>query len=107
MYHDTFVLKAIEEWGFNPEKPERIQKGAVYLNNDEKKIMERIKLYQEYGIDTRTDEEKEASRKEFRLNMYRFVKGGGTLTDMPDELRNSEFVRNMYYKVLKKVYEIE
>lgn len=109
LYHDTFVLKAIEDWGFNPEKPDSLDKNAICLNKDEKKTLERIKVYQEYGIDPYTKEEKEELDrvdKEFRLNMLNFVRCGNTLTDMPEEFRNSEFIREAYFRALKKVYQI-
>lgn len=109
LYKDSLLLKAIEVWGFNPEKPEKIMqtKDSPMLNESEQRLYEIIKVYNEYGIDIRTEEEKNESvqtMKDFRANMYQFVKCGGSWADVPDELRKSDYVFKEYLRAVKKVY---
>lgn len=105
LYHDTLLLKAIREWGFNPEKPDKIIKQeTIELNDDEKKLLKQIKVAQEYAIDIRTQEEKDKLDKEFRLSMLDFVKTGGNLDDLPDNLRHSKCIVDGYFEAVKKIY---
>lgn len=106
LYHDTFILKAIQDWGFNPEHPDKIVadvKNKTILDDFEKRLDNRIKVWLEYGIDVDKNSEQQ---KEARANMYEFIKGGGTLTDLPEELRKSEYITDLYFSTLKKVYDV-
>ena len=106
LYHDTLVLKAIREWGFNPEKPDKlIKQENIELTDYEKKMLKQIKAAQEYGIDIRTQEEKDNLDKEFRLSMLDFVRKGGSLDELPDNLRYSKCIIDGYFEAVKKIYE--
>ena len=105
LYHNTLLLKAIREWGFNPEKPDKIIKQEnIELNDEEKNILKRIKAAQEYGVDIRTQEEKDKLDKEFRLSMLYFVRTRGGLDDLPDNLRNSKVIIDGYFEAAEKIY---
>ena len=105
LYHDALLLKAIREWGFNPEKQDKLKKQEnIELNDEEKNILKRIKAAQEYGIDIRTQEEKDNLDKEFRLSMLDFVRTGGNLDDLPDNLRNSKVIIDGYFEIVEKIY---
>lgn len=106
LYHDTLVLKAIREWGFNPEKPDKlIKQENIELTDNEKYFLKRIKAAQEYGLDIRTQEEKDNLDKEFRLSMLDFVRKGGGLDELPDNLRYSKCIIDGYFEAVKKIYE--
>lgn len=112
LYHDTFVLKAIKDWGFNPEHPDKINTNAInkaILDDQDKRLLERIKAYIDYGVDIRTDEERAEEKrieKENKLKMYQFIKDGGTFADLPDDFKHSKYIRDLYFEQLKKVYEV-
>lgn len=106
LYRDSLVLKAIDEWGFNPDtlKQESIRPEMV-LDDWEKRLLERIKVMQEYGFDPVTKEEKEAEERKAKLAMYQFVRSGGTLADIPEDLR-TEYNVDLYLEAVKKVYDV-
>ena len=102
-YHDAFLLKAMEEWGFNPDdptqKPEELSESDLikYLEPWEQELLKRIKAFNEYGIDIKPKEERRKEAKEAYQNMWEFIKGGGTLVDLPKDLRDSEHIQNLYF----------
>lgn len=104
LYHDSLLLKATDEWGFNPEKLTKVKKTeSVELLDYEKDILKRIETCKEYGIDTQTDAEKQKLDKEFRLSMWQFVKNGGKLADLPEYLR-CKTIEDAYFQALEKLY---
>lgn len=105
LYYDSLLLKAIDEWGFNPDKLTKVKKTeSVELNDYEKNILKRIEACKEYGIDIQPLEEKQKLDKEFRLSMWEFVRGGGSLDDLPDNLRYSKCIIDAYFQTLEKIY---
>lgn len=95
LYYETLLLKAIEEWGFNPEKPVKIKQPTVKLEKWEQGILDKIKTAQEYGINTQTMKEKDKLDSEFRLEMLKFIKEGGDLADIPEHI-HCESIKKTY-----------
>ena len=112
LYRDTFVLKAEQDWGFNPDslkKTPPVENNKPRLLDWEQKLADRINTIVDYGIDPQTQEEKKLSKKEIlkaKENMYLFIKEGGTLVDIPPEIRTDK-ITELYFLMLKKVYGIE
>lgn len=110
LYKDSLLLKAIESWGFNPERPQKITEATKpMLTKEEERLCEIIKIYNEYGIDIRTEDEKNESqkrKKEFLINMYEFVKNGGRLIDLPEDLLKSKYATDTYFQMVKKLYDV-
>lgn len=105
LYHDTLLLKAIREWGFNPEKIDKVNTPKIELTDWEKELLNDIQAVQEYGIDTRKEKRKQTD-KEFRLAMLDFVKSGGLLSDIPENLRNEKAIKDAYWEISEKYYNI-
>lgn len=107
LYYKTLLLKAIDEWGFNPENPTKIKQSTeIKLEKWEQEVLDRIKAAQEYGIDIRTAEEKKNLDIGFRVEMLKFVKEGGKLSDLPENLRHEKVIIDGYFNVLEKLYGV-
>lgn len=99
MYHDTLLLKAIEKWGFNPEKiGDNSLAVKPELDEFETELLEAINAKQTYGVDIRTEKRKKTQR-ETHIRMVKFIDQGGTLKDIPDDIRSENIVK-LYYDCL-------
>lgn len=97
-----FRSRAINEWGYCPDDRNATRKDIPALDSWERDLLDDIKKSQTFGVDTRA-QKREAERKELEKNMYFFVKDGGSLTDIPPEIRTDSVV-DAYLRVLKKNY---
>lgn len=99
LYHDTLLLKAIEKWGFNPEK---VGDNSLFvkpeLDEFETELLEAIDAKQIYGVDIRTEKRKQ-TQKETKTRMMQFIQQGGNLKDIPDNIRSENIVK-LYYDCL-------
>lgn len=105
-YMLEFRKRALNDWGFDPETSKFATKDDIQFDDVEKEIIKAINAYNDFGVKTK----RELSTKEVdkaKTNMYFFIKSGGTLVDLPEDLRNSEFIQNLYFATLKKVYDVE
>ena len=97
-----FRNRAINEWGYCPDDRNATRRDIPALDSWERDLLDDIKKAQTFGVDTRA-QKREAERKELEKNMYFFIKDGGSLTDIPLEIR-TETVVDAYLRVLKKMY---
>lgn len=98
-----FRNRAINEWGYCPDNKYSIaKKDTVELDDWEKELLKDIQKSELFELDTRA-KKREAERKELEKNMYFFVKDGGSLADIPSEIRTDTVV-DAYLRVLKKIY---
>ena len=98
MYYRALLARATNEWGFNPEKPSDTNLNFEYLELDdwEKEFVEDIKDSITFGFNVRKQKQ---SREyiETRRNMRDFIRKGGMLKDIPDDLKTPEII-NIYIK---------
>lgn len=98
-----FRKRAIRDWGYCPDDKYSIaKKDTVELDDWEKELLKDIQKAELFELDTRA-EKREAEQKELEKNMYFFIKDGGSLTDIPPEIRTDTVV-DAYLRVLKKMY---
>lgn len=90
--HDALLLKAINEWGFNPEQVGQTVNMQPELTESDKEILEAIKAACEYKVDIlkRTDISKE---------MLQFVRAGGRYEDIPPHIQCDSL--HIAYKIAK------
>lgn len=91
MIMGEFRNRAIADWGIDPENtPRPTQK--VELDDWEKALLEDIHDYKEYGVDlhSRTDPKQEAHNR-----MLSFIDGGGTLADIPKNIK-TDYIKELY-----------
>ena len=99
-YHDALLARALAEWGFNPENPaKKIQ--VPFTEEDladwQREFLRVLRESDTYGFLV------ESAIKEFKQNMYEFVREGGSLSDIPRDMR-SAYVIDAYFTALKKWY---
>lgn len=101
-----FRKRAIRDWGYCPDDKYSIaKKDTVELDDWEKELLKDIQKAELFELDlnyVRKDKH-EAERKELEKNMYFFIKDGGSLADIPPEIRTDTVV-DAYLRVLKKMY---
>lgn len=97
-----FRNRAINEWGYCPDDRNATRKDIPALDSWERDLLDDVKKTQTFGVDTRA-EKHETERKELEKNMYFFIKDGGSLADIPPEIRTDTVV-DAYLRVLKKMY---
>lgn len=100
-----FRNRAINEWGYDPETGRLPKEDELLLTDWERDLLDDIKKAQAFGLDINyvRKDKLEAERKELEKNMYFFIKDGGSLTDIPPEVRTDTMV-DAYLRVLKKMY---
>ncbi len=98
LYYKTLLLKAIQEFGFNPEKCIMPKNNQIQLDDWEKEFVEDIKKAQIYEIDTRVEKRKQ-TEKEAVARMRDFISKGGSLKDIPEDIR-TETIEKLYYNCL-------
>lgn len=98
-----FRKRAIRDWGYCPDDKYSIaKKDTVELGDWEKELLKDIQKAELFELDTRA-EKRETERKELEKNMYFFIKDGGSLTDIPPEIRTDTVV-DAYLRAVKKIY---
>lgn len=104
LYHDALLLKAVKEWGFNPEKPVKVSKyEKIEFTEYEKQLLNQIKATKDYGISVITDAEREKTEKGLSIAMLDFVRSGGQLNDIPERLQSPSIAKG-YFNALEKFY---
>lgn len=96
-----FRSRALRDWGYDPETGRPPKEDELLLTDWERDLLDDIKKNQTFGVDTRA-EKRETERKELEKNMYFFIKDGGSLADIPAEIRTDTVV-DAYLRVLKKM----
>ena len=95
-----FRKRAINEWGYDPETGRMPDPKAVILDDWEKELIEDIRTSEMFEIDVRL-KKREYERKELEREMYFFIRNGGRIMDIPDDIRTT-FIVQTYLKILDK-----
>lgn len=94
MYYKALLVRAINNWGFNPDKPAD-QVNETELDDWEQEFVESINDFKMFGIDTRK-EKKEQTHKEALNRMKNFIIKGGQRADIPEDIK----VDSLYFEAL-------
>lgn len=94
-----FRKRAKQEWGFNPDSKYGVAKNeSVELDDWEKEFVADINDMITFKIDTR-EEKRKKTMKEAKARMMQLIITGGTLSDIPDNIR-SNTIDKLYYQCL-------
>lgn len=94
MYYKALLVRAINNWGFNPDKPAD-QVNEIELDDWEQEFLESINDFKMFGIDTRK-EKREQTHKEALSRMKNFIIKGGRAADIPQDIK----VDSLYFEAL-------
>lgn len=94
MYYKALLVRAINNWGFNPDKPAD-QVNEVELDDWEQEFVESINDFKMFGIDTRK-EKRGKTHKEALNRMKNFIINGGQRADIPQDIK----VDSLYFEAL-------
>ena len=78
--------RAIAEWGYDPERGEPVQATSLSLTDWEKDLVRDIRKSQLYELDVR-EEKRKKTDAEARVAMMDYVRSGGLLEDIPENIR--------------------
>lgn len=92
-----FRDRAMREWGWCPSNS-GAKESKPTLDEWEQQFYDDIQETLAYGVDARADKH-ETEEKEFMANIRKFVRDGGTLLDIPDEIRTLTVVKAYYQLV--------
>lgn len=90
--------RALKEWGYFPGTGMLAKKEPVILDDWEQELVSDIKKAQDFEIDTRA-EKRNQTAKEAHARMMQLIVSGGTLADIPDDIR-SDTIDKLYYQCL-------
>lgn len=94
-----FRKRALRDWGYCPDDRHGIAKtGPVELDEWEQQFLDDIKKSQMFELDVR-EEKRKQEIKEAKARMCDFIEHGGTLKDIPEDIR-TPFITNMYHESL-------
>lgn len=94
----TFRRRAIQDWGFDPETSYVVKDPDVKLDDWEKEFLLAINDAMAYGVNPRTEEQK-ALRNLALASMIDFIRHGGTLTEIPDDVLTQNTI-DLYFEAL-------
>ena len=88
MYYRALLVRATSDWGFNPDKPTDAitTPDSIELNDWEKEFVEDIKDSIVFGFNVRAEKSRQTD-SDCYASMMRFVRDGGALKDIPENLR--------------------
>jgi len=95
-----FRRRALAEWGYCPGDGTLAKNSDVVLDEWEKEFVTDIRDADAYGIDTRTEKRAETQRAT-KNNMRLFVLHGGTLSEIPADIRTPD-IEALYYECLRE-----
>lgn len=102
-YHDALLLRAIDEWGFNPENVGAEVQQQVHLTESDKEILEAIHAANTFGVNILADKKEDTDRKTY-YEMFCYVRDGGKLEDIPKHIRCDEIDR-MYHQAQDAIHK--
>lgn len=91
-------LRALNEWGFDPDSGRLATDDDVVLSDWEKDFVADIQSTAQYELDVR-GEKRDAVLREARGRMRLFIENGGTLADIPADVR-TPFIQQLFYDAL-------
>lgn len=102
MAYRALLVRFMKEYGFNPEKPVSAQKNnaSVDLDDWEQELLNDIKDSKTFGFDTR-EEKRKKTAKEAHARMMQFIETGGTLADIPEDIRTDTII-NLYHDCMQE-----
>lgn len=89
-----FRERAKQDWGWDPATGNLTETATPELNEWEKDFLERVKLGQQLGVYVPGDTDEVA---EARVNMMEYVRDGGTLAGIPDDIRTPD-IEDLYWE---------
>ena len=95
-YHDALLLRAINEWGFNPENVGKAVNVVPELTESDKEILNAIKAAIEYKVDI-------LPRTDVFGTMLQFVRCGGEYGDIPKNIQ-CDALRTAYQKAKDRIH---
>lgn len=96
-----FRKRAKRDWGFNPDSKYGVAKNEpIELDAWEKEFVEDIEKAIKYEIDTR-EEKRKKTAKEAHARMMQFIQSGGTLSDIPEDIRTETIIR-LYHDCMQE-----
>lgn len=101
-----FRSRALRDWGYDPETGRPPKENELLLTDWERDLLDDIKKAQAFGLDINyvRKDKRAAEEKELQKNMYFFIRDGGSLADIPEEIRTNTVV-DAYLGALKKIYD--
>ena len=91
-----FRKRAVRDWGFDPEG--KSLNKEIVLDDWEKELVEDINDFKSFGVDNRV-EKREKTRKEAKARMKDFISKGGSLKDIPEDIRTDN-IKKLFYECL-------
>lgn len=103
-----FEKRAKTEWGFCPAETQTYKddNSVPLLEPWGQEILDRINAYLEYGVDVRTDEEKQRLEARTLNNMIDFVDKGGTYWEIPEDIQCNS-LKAVYDKAVDIVFDVK
>ena len=95
-YHDALLLRAINEWGFNPENVGKAVNVVPELTESDKEILNAINAAIEYKVDV-------LPRTDVFGTMLQFVRCGGEYEDIPKNIQ-CDALRAAYQKAKDRIH---
>lgn len=92
-----FRQRALSEWGFDPDNGKLAQDEDIVLTDWEQDLLQDIERFQTYGIKNKA--RMKAVEAEAIENMRQFIRDGGSLADIPADIR-SPHIDELYYECL-------
>lgn len=87
--------RAVNEWGYCPTETQTYkEEGEPELEDWQKEIYKRIQVFNTYGVDIRTEEEKRKLHNETLNNMCEFINRGGIYWEIPEDIRCDSLKKN-------------
>lgn len=92
--------RALKDWGWVPGETMATM-AEPELDDWEKEFLMDVKDTIEFGVDVRKDKHKEAIA-DARTNMLFFVRTGGMLDQIPQDIR-TPYIEKLYYEMLREI----
>lgn len=93
-----FREKALRDWGWDPITGNLAAAESAELTDWEKQCVEDVRLSADYGINVRVEKQAE-EHAQARLNMAAYVRNGGTLDGIPENIRTPD-IKKLYWECL-------
>ena len=102
----NYRKRAMAEWGYCPDTGTVAKKAQpVVLDDWEQEFVDDIRKAELFEIDTRVDKRK-ATAKEAHARMMDFVSKGGSLSDIPADVRSSTIDRLYFDCVFEQMDQL-
>lgn len=102
--------RAVEQWGYCPAEQliykELKEDKKPELTDWEQEIYDRYLAFAQYGVDIRTQEDKNKLKNETFNRMCQFINAGGTYYDIPEDIR-CESLSKIYDEAFNTVFNLK